>query len=54
MDDKVRKNYMENFRKNELVDLIGKLQEENALLKEHTHDAYYAERNWDELHGGES
>jgi len=44
----------ENFRKDELVEIIGKLREENALLKEQKHDAYYAERNWNELHGDES
>jgi len=33
---------------------VRELEQENALLKEHKHDAYYAERNWNELHGDES
>lgn len=33
---------------------LNELEKENALLKEHKHDAYYAERNWNELHGDES
>jgi len=33
---------------------VEELEKENAILKEHKHDAYYAERNWNELHGDES
>lgn len=33
---------------------VRELEQENALLKEHKHDAYYVERNWNELHGDES
>ena len=33
---------------------LKELEQENAILKEHKHDAYYAERNWNELHGDES